>query len=71
VLTLIDDDPVDWTGPLPGLLGGFGGAYLAVRLQRRALGGRERMRTYEQALRAGRLPDGADPALWHPLLGAC
>ncbi|MDP9430846.1 MAG: hypothetical protein M3Q47_19205 [Actinomycetota bacterium] len=68
VLSLVDDDPADWFEPLPGLLGGFGGAYLGVRLQRRRLGGRERVCVYERALRTGRLPEDTAPALWRPLL---
>lgn len=65
---VIGDDPVDWIRPVPGLLGGFLGGYLGVRLQRRRLGGRERMREYDRAMRTGRLPDDVDPAVWRPLL---
>ena len=53
---------------MPGLLGGFLGGYLGMRLQRRRLGGRTRMREHDRALRTGRLPDDADPAVWRPLL---
>ena len=68
LLRLVGDDPVDWIQPVPGLVGGFLGGHLGVRLQRRRLGGRERMREYDRALRAGRLPDDADPAVSRPLL---
>ncbi|SDN84211.1 hypothetical protein [Geodermatophilus sp. DSM 45219] len=68
LLRLVGDDPVDWIQPVPGLLAGFLGGYLGVRLQRRRLGGRQRMREYDRAMRTGRLPDDADPAVWRPLL---
>ena len=66
-MTLLSDDPVNWLQPLPAPLS-FAGPYIGVRIRRRRLGGAELMRDYERAARAGRLPDGADPAVWQPLL---
>lgn len=68
VLWLVGDDPVDWIQPLPGVLGAFTGSYIGMRIQRRRLGGGERMRQYGRAVRTGRLPDDADPAVWRPVL---
>jgi uncharacterized membrane protein YfcA len=65
---LVGDDPVDWIQPLPGMLAAFTGSYVGMRVQRRRLGGGERMRQYDRAVRTGRLPDDADPAVWRPLL---
>ncbi len=64
---LLEEDP-DWLRPIPGLAGSFAGAFLAVRWQRRRLGGASRLREFTRALRTGRLPDDADPAVWRELL---
>ena len=66
--TLVGDDPVDWVQPVPAMLASFAGGYVGMRIQRRRLGGADRLREYDRALRAGRLPDDADPAVWEPLL---
>jgi Flp pilus assembly protein TadB len=50
------------------MLGGLTGSLLVVWWQRRRMGGAERARQFSAAVRTGRLPDDADPAVWHPLL---
>ena len=65
---LVGDEPVDWFRPLPNLLVAFAVGYLSMRIQRRRLGGADRLRAYERAVRTGRLPDDADAAVWRPLL---
>ena len=66
---LVDDDPVDWTAPLPGLLGGFIGTAGVVCLQRRSLGATLTRGQPDRALRDGRLPEDADAELWALVLG--
>jgi hypothetical protein len=68
VLNWAVDGPVDWSSPMPGLLGGFGGAFGGLWLQRRRVGGRQRLREYTRALKSGRLPPDADPSEWRSLL---
>jgi Flp pilus assembly protein TadB len=68
VLTWFHDEPVAWTEPLPGALGGFGGAGIGLWLQRRRVGGAQRLREYTRALKSGRLPPHADPSEWRTLL---
>jgi hypothetical protein len=67
-LTWIHDEPVDWTEPLPGVLGGFGGASLGLWWQSRRFGGRQRLREYTSALKSGRLPSDADASEWRSVL---
>ena len=68
LLSLTGDDPADWVGPLPHVLAGFAAGLIGARIRRRRLGGADRAREYDRALRTGRLPEGADPAVWRPLL---
>ncbi|MET0764904.1 MAG: hypothetical protein ABWY29_08560 [Blastococcus sp.] len=64
---LLGEDP-DWLRPIPGMAGAFAGSFLAVRWQRRRMGGAHRVREFTRALRSGRLPGDADPAVWRALL---
>ena len=64
------DDPVDWAQPLGPLVGSVAGTSLVTWWQRRRLGGSERVTQFQAALRARRLPDDADPAVWRRLLTA-
>jgi hypothetical protein len=66
---LVDDGPVNWTAPLPGLLGGFIGTAGVVCLQRRSLGATLTRGQLDRALRDGRLPEDADAELWALVLG--
>ena len=66
---LIDDGPVDWTAPLPSLLGGFVGTAGVVCLMRRPPQDALSRGRLDRALRDGRLPDDADPELWALVLG--
>jgi hypothetical protein len=68
VLTLIDGGPPDWTAPVGPFLAAAVGGCLATWRRQRRMGGADRVRQYERAVKAGRLPDDADPAVWRPLL---
>ena len=61
--------PVDWTAPLPGMVGGVIGTAAVVCLQRRPLGATLTRAELDRALRDGRLPEDADPELWALVLG--
>ena len=62
------DGPVTWTRGMGAFIGGLTGSLTVTWLQRRRLGGREQEEQYARALRSGRLPEDADPAVWRPLL---
>lgn len=68
LLAVAFDGPVTWTRGLGGFLGVLAGSLTVTWVQRRRLGGREREEQYARALRSGRLPEDADPAVWRPLL---
>ncbi|SDN84222.1 hypothetical protein SAMN05428965_1888 [Geodermatophilus sp. DSM 45219] len=67
-----------WVAVLGGLAtvlplivsGSLTGVVLSRWVRRRQWGARDRLEQYVSAARAGRLPDGADPAVWRPLLEA-
>ncbi|UOY02094.1 hypothetical protein [Blastococcus sp. PRF04-17] len=54
--------------PLPPMLASFAAAFVVARWHRRRMGGAERVGQFRTALRSGRLPEDADPAVWRPLL---
>lgn len=69
LFSLVEDDPVAWTAPLPGLVGGFLGSAAVVSLWRRPIRGAVTHDRLEGALRDGRLPEDAEPEPWALVLG--
>lgn len=69
LVDLAAGNSVDWTGGVsPVLLGGLAGVLVPLWWQRRRAGGWERAAQFAGAVRTGRLPSDADPAVWRPLL---
>jgi len=68
LLSAMFDHPPDWTGPLGPMVGSALGVALVAYWQRRRMGGGDRVCEFTRALRRRRLPDGADPGVWGPLL---
>src|SRR4051812_7136383 len=68
LLSALFDHPLDWTRPLGPMVGSAVSAALVAYWQRRRMGGGDRVREFTRALRSRRLPDGADPGVWGPLL---
>jgi Flp pilus assembly protein TadB len=60
--------PPDWTRPLGPMIGAALGSGLAAWWRRRRMGSSEQVREFTRAVRARRLPEGADPDVWAPLL---
>ncbi|SDX43658.1 hypothetical protein SAMN05660209_00512 [Geodermatophilus africanus] len=68
LFALPSDEPVDRAGGLGPFLGPITGMVLASWWRRRRPGGRGRVEQHDAALRRGRSPEGADPAVGRQLL---